>query len=72
MWEHEGYLPKRLHGRRDSRRWRWWSEEQAKAIEEWSENRYPGAALPWYNPTREQKDSAIEKMRVDTPVETAA
>ena|SRR5581483_5865536 len=63
QWEREGYLPAKLHGKRDGRRWRWWTETQALAIEEFARGRYPGSGLPGFHPTPEEVDALLERMR---------
>lgn len=72
MWERYGILPKHLHGVRDSRNWRWWTEEQVRGIEAFAASRYPGSGLSWYKPSPEQVQETIDKMRTPTRERDAA
>lgn len=61
------YLPKNLKSHREEsgRKWRYWSAKQLKGILEWMEktDRRPGKGLPHWNPSQEEIDEVIEKLR---------
>lgn len=64
-WEQDGVLPKNLLPQRGERGWRYWTPDQIEGIKEWirDTNRHSGNALPHYNPTENELDSAIDRMR---------
>lgn len=66
-WERTGVLPKHLrpHREKTGRQWRYWTPKQIEGIRQWlvKSDRRPGKGLPTYNPTREQAEANIIKMR---------
>lgn len=47
VWENDGRLPKALIPKRDERNWRYWTDEQVKALKQWviDEDMRPGKGL---------------------------
>lgn len=64
-WERYGILPKRLHGKRSDRGWRYWTPEQVEEIKAWmvQVDLRPGKGLPHYQPDNHDMDSYLEKVR---------
>jgi len=64
-WEREGVLPKDLLPVRGPRNRRQWTAEQAKGILEWmrESRRFPGSGLTGYDPTPEEIEERIHRMR---------
>lgn len=60
-------LPKHLKSHREEsgRRWRYWTPDQIRGIFDWIEktDRRPGKGLPHWNPTQEDIDKLIQKLR---------
>lgn len=60
-------LPDELKAHREEsgRRWRYWTATQIAGIFKWIEetDRRPGKGLPHWNPTQEEVDELIEKLR---------
>ena len=60
-------LPKELRSQREEsgRKWRYWTPAQIRGIFDWIEetDRRPGKGLPHWNPSDEDIDNLIEKLR---------
>lgn len=65
-WD-RNHLPKKLQSRRDGtgRNWRYWTPAQVKGIFEWIErtDRRPGKGLPHWNPSEDEIDALLERLR---------
>lgn len=61
------YLPKALKAHREEsgRKWRYWTPKQIAGILKWMEktDRRPGKGLPHWEPTQEEIDNVIQKLR---------
>jgi hypothetical protein len=61
------FLPKKLKSHREEsgRKWRYWTPEQIAGIFKWIEetDRRPGKGLPHWNPSPEEVEDLIEKLR---------
>lgn len=64
-WERQKLLPQKLLPRRDTRNRRLWTQEQAKGILAWMHKtkRYPGKGLKGYEPSAEETEQQISRMR---------
>lgn len=61
--ESTGEMPKSLRPHRGERGWRYWDEDQIRALARWFSNRTPGAALKDYRPDEQEKAAARARMR---------
>lgn len=68
-WEREGVLPPDLLPQRDERNRRWWTPLQVEQIREWikSTDRRPGKGLPYYDPSFDQVEAQVQRMRGPRP-----
>ena len=64
-WEQLGVLPKHLRPHRGDRGWRYWTPSQIDGLQKWIKrtDRRPGKGLPHYNPTEEELEKVMKKLR---------